>query len=161
VKLHQWSTGQEGFLPAIDLPLESLMGGEGDDLALEIAEFDGSPVMALLARGQLYWIDGIDGESTDVRPAGSTGTDGSLLTFVRPQIIVSSGMPAIFLRGKIWQAGDSQGDSWLAPFTFGALGYNPDPDFMRFRSNSEGLFAVQFIEQDWDRLVIQGELPDQ
>jgi hypothetical protein len=44
---------------------------------------------------------------------------------------------------------------------FNAPGYNPDPDYMRFRSSSDGLFAVQFIEQNWNRLVIQGELPEQ
>jgi subtilisin family serine protease len=161
VRLHQWSTDQEQFLPAIDLPLESLDGGPGADFALETAEYNGNPAMSLLANGELYWIEGIDGESFKVNPVGSTGTDSSLLIFVRPQIIISSSTPAIFLRGRIWQASDAQGDSWQAPFMFNAPGYNPDPDYMRFRSSSDGLFAVQFIEQNWNRLVIQGELPEQ
>ncbi|MCB1185650.1 S8 family serine peptidase [bacterium] len=153
VKLRRWDTTAKQFMPAIDLPLET-MTGDPSGLSVEMAEFAGQPAIALHSDGQLYWLDS-DGDSFSLHQAGPTNLTG-LSHWVRPQVIESGGTPAIALGGMIWQAQDINGDNWAEPLQFKVPGYSVDPEYIRFQTAAGGLMSAQFFKQGEDFLVMFG-----
>jgi len=105
----------------------------------------------------LHWI-GSDG-SYFLSSAGEIGAVGELPAWVRPQVISSAGAPAIMFRGDVWQAEDSMGEAWGQPYAFSTPGTQLDPDFLRLRTDGNGLLALQFMEAGTDMMYVQGDLP--
>src|SRR5690606_30083017 len=99
--------------------------------------FNGSAGLAVRLDNELYWFDGIDGESTVRRKIGNY--NGTLDGSIRPQVFSVSGKPAVFIMGLIYQSQDIGGQAWENAVTLDTRGIQPSLSRMRIRGHETGM----------------------
>ncbi|MCB1188703.1 S8 family serine peptidase [bacterium] len=153
VKLFQWNTGMTSFGTPDPLPLDGILWNAGEQISGDIGSFNGNAGLVVRFGNEMYWFDGIDGESIDHHFVGNY--NGQLDSWIRPQVFNVTGKPAVFIMGLVYQSQDTSGIGWENAVVLDTRGTEPSRNLMRIRGHETGLLSCEFFDEGLDRLVVQ------